>query len=139
VFSHRISVADILLDWPLDFRVFLLALVAGIVCTAAMLVLSFVSRWEARATGTSRSWAIAVRFALSSWVVGVLYIPAIYAIAYFRVPGGPHNLLWMLGIPMAVGLMGWPRRSGLAWGMALTISGWFCLWLVSLTVDVPLD
>lgn len=108
-----------LMDWPRGFRVFLMMIVAAAICTLAMIALSVIARWEQRPGTTTSSvprW-IAVRVFLSSVVVAVLYILGAYTTGFFGIAGGPHNLVWLLGIPCLS--RGWasPTCAASRWGV----------------------
>lgn len=129
-----------LMDWPLGFRVFLMMIVAAVICTVAMIALSAIARREQRpGTTTSRvqRW-IGVRVFLSSVVVAVLYILGFYTSGFFSA-SGPHNLVWVLGIPVLVAWMGKPSLRGLELGCPLALLGFVCLIIISLTLRIPID
>jgi hypothetical protein len=134
------SVTVALLDWPLGFRLFLMMIVAAIICTLAMIALWVIARRERRAETMSsvRQW-IAVRVFLSSVVVAVLYLLGIHTAGFFGVATGPHNLLWLLGIPVLIAWMGQPNRRGLALGCPLALTGFVCVIIISMTLRIPLD
>ena len=130
-----------LMDWPLGFRVFLMMIVAAVICTLAMIALSVIARREQRPETASRSvqrW-IGVRVFLSSVVVAVLYLLGFYAAGFFGIPNGPHNLVWLLGIPTLVAWMGKPNLRGAALGCPLALTGFVCLIVIGLTLRIPLD
>ena len=130
-----------LMDWPSGFRLFLMMIVAAVICSLAMIALSVIARREQRpetAPTIVRRW-IGVRALLSSLVVAVLYLLCIPAVSYFGVARGPHNLVWLLGIPMLVAWMGRPSLRGLALGLPLAVTGFACLIVICVNLELPLD
>jgi hypothetical protein len=130
-----------LMDWPLGFRLLLLTIVAALVCAAAMLSMMMIARSEQRqdATVGALRRAFALRALISSLVVGVLYLLATYAAGYVGASRGLHNLVWLAGIPVVVAWIGKPSWVGLALGVPLAITGFACLILISVTLQIPLD
>jgi hypothetical protein len=129
-----------LMNWPMGFRLFLMTLVAAVICTLAMILLSVIARREQRVeTAMSSLWRwIIARAVLSSVIIGVLYILGAYMTGFFGIPGGPHNLAWLIGIPVIVAWMGKPSLRGLALGFPLALTGFICLIIISLTLRIPL-
>jgi heme/copper-type cytochrome/quinol oxidase subunit 2 len=134
------AITAALMDWPLGFRLFLMMIVVALICTLAMTAMAVIAHREQQPETTSSipGW-IAVRVLLSSVVVAVLYILATYTIGFFGMSRGPHNLVWLLGIPVLVAWMGKPNLRGLAFGFPLALTGFACLAIISLTLDIPLD
>jgi MFS family permease len=130
-----------LMDWPMGFRLFLMMIVAAVICTLAMIALSVIARREQRPETTTSNLRrlIVVRAFLSSVIVALLYILAAYTTGFFGIPGGPHNLVWLLGIPVLVAWMGKPSLFGFALGFPLAITGFVCVMIISLTLRIPLD
>ena len=124
-----------------EYRLLLVMMVAAIICTVAMVTLSVIARREERleTSASSLHRFIIVRAALSSLVVGVLYTLIAYTIGLLRIPGGPHNLSWGLGIPVVVAWMGKPSLRGLKLGCPLALTGFACFIIIGLTLGMPLD
>lgn len=135
-------VAVALLDWPMGFRLLVMMLAASLLCFSATIAMLLISRSKLRGSGSLRragpAWGVIAQAVLSSFMVGLLYILAVY-VTGFAGYVGPANLVWMAGIPMAVGFMARPRLSGLALGVPLALGGWVCLGIISMTVGIPLD
>jgi hypothetical protein len=129
------------MDWPLGFRLFLMMIVAAVICTIAMIVMSVIAHWAQRpeTTATDLCRGVIARAVLSSVVVGVLYILAAYTTGFFGIPGGSHNLIWILGIPALVAWMGKPTLLGWILGAPLVFTGSACVVVISLTLNIPLD
>ncbi len=106
-----------------------------------MIGMMFAVRRETRADATAVAiqGGIAVRVLLSSMVVGVLYLLSAYAAGFFGISRGPHNLAWMLGIPMLIAWMGKPSLLGFALRIPLALTGFVCLVILSMTLQIPLD
>lgn len=134
------AITNALMGWPLGFRLILLIIVGAIICAVAMTILASVAYREQRVepTTSDRRW-IALRAVMSSMIVGVLYLVAIYTTGFFGVSRGPHNLVWMLGIPAAIGWMNHPKLRGVAFGAPLALTGFVCLIIISLSLQIPLD
>jgi len=135
------AITGALMDWPMGFRLLLLTIVAAILCAAAMFSMMKIAGWEQRQgtpPGALRR-AIAARALLSSAVVGILYLLAAYAVGYIGASTGPHNLVWLAGIPLAVAWAGKPGPLGLVLAVPLAFAGFLCLILISVLFQIPLD
>jgi hypothetical protein len=116
-------------------------IVAAVICTLAMIALSVIARREQRPDlriSSVHRW-IGVRVFLSSVVVAVLYLLGFYTTGFFGIARGPHNLVWLLGIPVLIAWLGKPNVRGLALGCPLALSGFVSLAIISLTLRIPLD
>jgi hypothetical protein len=135
------AIRTALLDWPMGFRLFLMAVVASVICASAMIGLAFTARWEARTNATAFGIQVGygLRVLLSSIVVGVLYLLCFYTVGFFGIGGGPHNLSWAIGIPVVVAWLGKPGAFGCALGLPLAFTGFVCLLLICLVFQIPLD
>ena len=125
----------------MGFRLFLMAVVASVICASAMIGLAFTARWEARTNATAFGIQVGygLRVLLSSIVVGVLYLLCFYTVGFFGIGGGPHNLSWAIGIPVVVAWLGKPGAFGCALGLPLAFTGFVCLLLICLVFQIPLD
>ena len=89
---------------------------------------------------TSRSAKYGARFAalflMGSVLVGALYFLVVAAVSPRP---GLANLLWVLGVPLVVGLFVRPRAMGLALSLPLGVTGWLWLLTVALTFRIPLE
>ena len=135
------AITAALMDWPLGFRLFLMTIVASIICAAAMIGMAYAVHRETRpdATDAAIHGGIAVRVLLSSITVGVLYLLSAYVVGFFGISRGPHNFAWMLGIPLVVAWIGKPGPLGCALGLPLAFTGFVCLVIISMTLQIPLD
>lgn len=100
-------------------------------------LLMLVHRGESAAVGSSYyGFGFAPLFLLGSVVVGALYFLFVTTI---RPSPGPLNLLWMLGLPVLVGLLLRPRPIGLALGLPLAVAGSLWLFAAAVAFQLPLD
>ena len=129
-----------LLDWPMGFRLLLMTSVAAILCFATTVTLLFVRQRNAERQEKRILSRVGVAQAvLGSFMVGVLYILAAYAVGYVGYRG-PANALWFIGIPMAVAVMQKPSiQSALLWTIPLLLGGWLSMGILSMTIGIPLD
>lgn len=126
-----------LLDWPMDFRLFLMTLVAAVLCLFSTLASAFLTRASSR-QGAWAAWAACARAVFACMTVGVLYILASY-VAGFVGYRGPANLIWMAGIPVLIALTHAPRLAALLISFPLFIGGWVAMAVIGMTVGIPLD
>ena len=135
-------VAIALLDWPMGFRLLIMTIVAATLCLLCTVSLLFAARSRNVAGGphsAAYAWLPVGEALLGSFMVGVLYILAAYAVG-FKGYIGPGNLLWFFGVPAAIAFMIRPSLlQGLVWTLPLLIGGWVCMAIISVSVGIPLD
>jgi hypothetical protein len=90
------------------------------VAAAALLVVGY-RRTIAEAASSQHGSRFFALFFSGSVAVGALYLSVITNV---RPQPGPLNLVWMLGLPTAVGLLLRPRLTGLTLSLPLAITGW---------------
>ncbi len=135
--------ARTLLNWPMGFRLLVMATATAIVCSIATALLfllkrRFERRTDARIGRVAKLSSLAARAAIASFVVGVLYILAVYVTGYFGYEGS-LNLLWLLGIPALIALLEYPRPIGILLGIPLMFTGFVCTGLISILAGSGLD
>jgi hypothetical protein len=131
-----------MLDWPMGFRLLVMTLVAACLCLVASLTGLLLARRmnaDGAAGGAPRLWYIVGQGVLGSFMVGVLYILAAYAVGYEGYLG-PRNALWFVGLPLAVALVQQSRlQRAILWTFPLLLGGWVWMAVLSMTVGIPLD
>ena len=120
-----------------------MTITAALVClltTTLLYTLARVTSQRNVATGhIAVGWLLAgARFIVASFMTATLYILAIYATGYIGYLG-PRNTIWLLGIPVLVALLEYPRPVGVLVGIPLAITGAVCTGVISFFVGISLD
>lgn len=112
-------------------RLVAMALVAAIIC----FILATVAILAVRAGG---KFLEPMKFCIACAMVGVLYFPAIYAVGFVAYRG-VANMVWMIGIPVAISIMSWPSRRAVPFAFAVAVGGYAITAALSVIIGIPLD
>jgi len=118
----RWAAPQLLYGWPNPFRQFMVTCAAAVLCFLCAGAIGWLEQ-QAHAARWQQWASFASCMVLASLMAGALNIAILFGAGYFGYGAGLWNLVWLLGVPLALGMLLHPRWKGLLVGAVLVPMG----------------